>query len=397
MIKRIIENSVKYAKIFGKQTHLKDIVEDRFSLNGTVFTNREHLKAVINWLCFAQDISGTGGVSIGYSLEKGWLPAYPETTGYIIPTFIKYYSLVNDEKYIERAVKMADWEIEIQMLNGAVRGGTEISPYPIVFDTGQVISGWTSLYKETKLERFREAAKKAGDWLISIQDDDGKWSKYTYNNTPHTYHSRVAWPMLKLFNITNDERYKIAAERNIDWVLSNYKGNGWFNGMGFKWDDIPFTHTIAYTLRGLLESSHYLDEDKKNKIRNIVRVSAENIKLSYESMKKASDSSPKILAGIIDNKWKHASTYSCLTGNAQISILWLKLYKLTGDTRFLNSADKLMNQVKSKQNLTNCNPGIKGGIAGSYPIWGKYMQYSYPNWAAKFFADALMLLDPLKN
>ena len=32
-----------------------------------------------------------------------------------------------------------------------------------------------------------------------------------------------------------------------------------------------------------------------------------------------------------------------------------------------------------------------GGIAGSFPIWGKYIHYCYPNWAAKFFADSLML------
>ncbi len=31
-----------------------------------------------------------------------------------------------------------------------------------------------------------------------------------------------------------------------------------------------------------------------------------------------------------------------------------------------------------------------GGIAGSVPIWGGYSRFEYPNWAAKFFADALM-------
>ena len=34
---------------------------------------------------------------------------------------------------------------------------------------------------------------------------------------------------------------------------------------------------------------------------------------------------------------------------------------------------------------------IRGGIAGAYPIWGGYERLGYPNWAAKFFADALML------
>ncbi len=65
----------------------------------------------------------SGGVSAGYSLENGWTPPYPETTGYIIPTFIKYSKLVNNKEYLNRAIKMADWEIEIQMKDGAVRVG----------------------------------------------------------------------------------------------------------------------------------------------------------------------------------------------------------------------------------------------------------------------------------
>jgi hypothetical protein len=33
----------------------------------------------------------------------------------------------------------------------------------------------------------------------------------------------------------------------------------------------------------------------------------------------------------------------------------------------------------------------RGGIKGSHPINGGYHPWQYPNWAAKFFADALML------
>ncbi len=118
----------------------------------------------------------------------------------------------------------------------------------------------------------------------SVQDNDGKWSKFEYNNSAHTYHSRVAWPVFKLFSISGDEKYKVSAEKNIDWVLSNYKGNGWFNEMGFKWEEKkPFTHTIVYTLRGLFESSFYLGEEKKNKILDIVKTAAENLLQAYES------------------------------------------------------------------------------------------------------------------
>ena len=73
----------------------------------------------------------------------------------------------------------------------------------------------------------------------------------------------------------------------------------------------------------------------------------------------------------------------------------MKLYRHHDDGRFLNAALKIMDQLKMTQSLTSRNPGIKGALAGSYPIWGGYFSYRYPNWATKFYADALMLQEKL--
>ena len=102
-------------------------------------------------------------------------------------------------------------------------------------------------------------------------------------------------------------------------------------------------------------------------------------------------SKSRFLPGAFNHKWMANETFSCLTGNAQMAIIWLKLYKITRDERLLNAAVKNIEQLKSIQNLASRNDGIRGGIPGSYPIWGDYVNFGYPNWAAKFFADALML------
>jgi hypothetical protein len=34
---------------------------------------------------------------------------------------------------------------------------------------------------------------------------------------------------------------------------------------------------------------------------------------------------------------------------------------------------------------------VRGAIPGSAPIWGAYSRFEFPNWAAKFFADALIM------
>ena len=153
---------------------------------------------------------------------------------------------------------MGDWEIDIQLSSGAVRGGMGLREYPIAFNTGQVIMGWTALYQTTRMSRFMEAATRAAEWLLSIQDRDGKWSKHTYMSRPHAYHTRVAWALIQLFACTGDEKYKTAAQRQISWTIDQATENGWIGQMGFNLEDPPSTHTIAYTLRGLLETSSLL-------------------------------------------------------------------------------------------------------------------------------------------
>ena len=39
------------------------------------------------------------------------------------------------------------------------------------------------------------------------------------------------------------------------------------------------------------------------------------------------------------------------------------------------------------------NRNVRGAVAGSYPIWGGYIRFGFPNWAAKFLADAIMMAD----
>jgi hypothetical protein len=43
------------------------------------------------------------------------------------------------------------------------------------------------------------------------------------------------------------------------------------------------------------------------------------------------------------------------------------------------------------QCLRSDDPNLVGAIAGAYPLFGSFMTAGYPNWATKYFADALVL------
>jgi hypothetical protein len=82
--------------------------------------------------------------------------------------------------------------------------------------------------------------------------------------------------------------------------------------------------------------------------------------------------------------------WSCLTGDAQIAINWGRLYQLTGEERYRDGTSSVLQFVKTTQKLAGALAET-GGIKGSHPIDGGYHPWQYPDWAAKFFADALMM------
>jgi hypothetical protein len=357
-------------------------------------SSRRHLDATMRWLCRAQDHGGGRGVSAGYSLKEGWLPPYPETTGYIIPTFYDYGHFSGRAEFAARALRMADWEIEVQLPTGAVQAGTYRAGDAVrraaVFNTGQVILGWCRTFGETKAQRFLEAARRAGDWLVGVQSSDGAWrieSSETETDV-HTYDVRTAWSLLELHRLTGQSCYREAARRNLDWALGQQAENGWFEHNAFfvsgdKWN-LPFTHTIAYVMEGFQEASRLLGEERYLRA---VQKAAERLLRILELR--------RYMAGEFDQAWKSTAKFSCLTGDAQIAGVWLRLFDQSRDPRFLNAALKLNDFVKATQSLRAWHPGVRGGLKGSHPIQGRYTPFIFVNWGAKFLADSLMLEERL--
>lgn len=97
----------------------------------------------------------------------------------------------------------------------------------------------------------------------------------------------------------------------------------------------------------------------------------------------------KVLAGAYEVDFKGGQPFACLTGNAQMSCVWLRLFEVTGDLRYLNAALKMNEMLKQFMPLRGV-PGIVGGVSGSSPIWGRYQPLRYISWGCKFFADALL-------
>jgi hypothetical protein len=369
-----------------KPLHLKLILKDLLNAGGQpVLDHASHLSAAIDWLCHAQDnraqFSDHGGVSAGWSFEDGWLPSYPETSGYIVETFLAAQNTLAQPQLRERASRILDWELSLQNSDGAYPGHFgEAGSQPVIFNTGQIIHGMIAGHYQLDRPECLESAVRAGQWMLTCQDDDGCWRRNVHNDIPHTYNSRAAWGLLRAGLAANDSALINGATKNFDWVLTQRQQNGWFANNAFTTDAEPFTHTIAYAARGMLEAGILLDNTSYTDAA---------LKIARQLADKQQTNG--YLAGTFDANWQSSAYYCCLTGLAQTSIIWSRLRQAGISDEFTDPIAAALNYLKSQHNTSHNNPLIRGAIAGSAPIWGRYSMFEFPNWAAKFFADALLV------
>jgi hypothetical protein len=71
--------------------------------------------------------------------------------------------------------------------------------------------------------------------------------------------------------------------------------------------------------------------------------------------------------------------------------VWARLHQATGDSRYLAGLETANAFTRSVQWRGTGNPGLDGGISGSFPLHGAYGRFEVLNWAVKFFADSLMM------
>ncbi|MGB7600066.1 MAG: prenyltransferase/squalene oxidase repeat-containing protein [Candidatus Sulfotelmatobacter sp.] len=365
-------------KLISDQLRVSFEQRHLYSYASTKGSSEETLRALLRWMLHAQRLDG--GIAAYYSLLTGYSESYPEVTGYIVPTLYDLGLETGDERCAMAAERAAQWLLSLQMPTGAFPGGLHgAEEQASVFNTGQILQGLVRAHAETRRPEILQAAIFAGDWLAEMQRPDGSWSgPGAYQGTAHTYYSMVAWSLAELSAHAGDDKYGNAAERNLNWVLSQWKPSGWFDGINLQ-SHPNYLHFIAYVLQGVLECGRLRRRD--------------------DAMQKAAKSAwvllrrfenNKHLPGAYENDFKGGARFACLTGNAQMSCVWLRLFEITDDLRYLNAALK-MNEMLKRLVLTEGRHGLDGGVSGSYPVWGAYQPLRYISWGCKFFADALML------
>ena len=334
------------------------------------------LRAACDWLLHAQEPAG--GYRHSYHLLYGWQPAYPETTGYIIPSLLNAAAVLKDDRLILSAKKALQWLQSIQQPEGFF---ADLNGRAQVFDTGQILIGLNYIAEHCPdWPPVTDSQISAARWLLSVQEADGSFIRAAYNNRPHTYYSRVGAAMIKSGVLLKDDALYQAGLSNINWVLSQQNPFGFFDHASF--DDHPaFLHTIVYILEGLLDA---YDLTGRQDILDAVVYNAGHLINSKAE--------PDILRSQYHDDFTVANPHICVTGLSQWAGVCFRLAKILSEERYKQEGLRSLDHVMTHQAASD-DKNINGGLPGSIPVTGNYLRMAFPNWGVKFFIDTLLLHD----
>jgi hypothetical protein len=339
------------------------------------------------WVRKSIAVCGGQGSSHSWSPLLGWRAAYPETTGYLLETLLQWQAITPDTQLSDGLRtdirSCTDWLLTLQLSSGAFPGLLVGHQQPSIFNTGQIVLGLVAVARHPDFgplfqPQLDTVLANALNWMTELIEPDGAWRKAAYQPgfTP-AYYTRALWgayeatAYLKPGQVP-DPRLQQA----LHYYAALFQPNATVSNWGF-WSQKPaFIHTIAYTLEGFWHCLLFQpDTDLQQRLLH-----------SLEQLQQLRQRDGRT-AGTYDYHWKGDFSFLCLTGCAQLSVLYRKVGIALKRHDFLDTADQLLGECLSHQSRWRWP--ARGALAGSWPLWGPYLRGRYPNWAVKFLLDAI--------
>lgn len=293
----------------------------------------------IKWI-YKNTVASQNGI-INNSMET---KAYPEVTGYYIPSLLRW-------GHKDLAIDYAKWLCSVQHESGAWYDTNNENPY--IFDSAQILKGLIAI--RDILPEVDEYIIRGCNWILSNMTEEGRliapienaWGDgKTFSELIHTY---CISPIREAGIILDRPDYI----ENADLIADYYTTKCRDQILNFD----LLSHFYAYVMEAMLDIGY---ED-----------------LAREAMSKIA---------IIQKKSGAVPAYNnvdwvCSTGLFQLAIVWFRLGEIENGEKAFEYACKLQNE--------------SGGWFGSYLSEENPNEVNtyFPNaeisWAVKYFLDAL--------
>lgn len=228
-------------------------------------------------------------------VSKKYVKPYPEVTGYVIKYFCDYI-----EKIPSNIIRAANKLVKIQDRKTGGYASFVDDRMLYSFDTSQILIGLSAIYRRTKKEKYKQAAVKAGNFLLMMQLDNGavvptfdrKTNEIVINKDLYAVWNgpwsglmcKLTEGFQTLYDLTKDDKYLCAKEK-----VANFYEDA---------DYIECSHPLGYWLEGLYEGKKYTKVDEVLKEKVIPRI-RENGYIPYKENLEYAYSSGIVQLGII--------------------------------------------------------------------------------------------------
>lgn len=268
--------------------------------------------------------------------------AYPEVTGYYIPTLLQW-------GHRELALDYAKWLIAAQKADGSWYDTADEFPY--VFDTGQILKGLVAI--RTIYPAADDAIVRGIEWLLSNMEPSGRLTtpdKSSWDEEAERFeliHLYTLRPVLDAAEIFGREDWRSATRKIASYYVTN-----------FREDILSFpllSHFYAYVMEALLDLGY--EDLVREAMARVARLqTADGAVPAYRDV-----------------------SWVCSTGLFQLALVWLRLGERERGNLAFSYAARMQNPT--------------GGWFGSYPSATSTANDYIPNaeisWATKYFLDAL--------
>lgn len=352
--------------------------------NLAVVENMVH--GALEWIALAQAAAGCGGIPASYCARReAYEWAYPETTGYTIPTLHAATDALNFEDGDEIAAQAADWLRSRQQASGAVRCNIEPpqtrqqEPSQIImFDCGAILQGFTAMVRRGA--QFGDSASTLASFIADTQSSDGTWKRHLAFNHFGSHNALVAFALIDAGITLNVPRFTLAGHKGLAAIRKRFRANGYIEGCVFPGvrDDVAFLHPFVYTIEGFLKAEHcapghgYL----------------EAVLPSLDALFRAVRRDQRVPGAFVREDMTTAFPFTALTAIAQLADVGFKADRLTGQVRYAHTALSLMQFLRRVMAQTLKDPGWSGGLPSAFPIDGEYLPFRVNNWGTKYLVDA---------
>jgi malonyl-CoA O-methyltransferase len=286
----------------------------------------------------------------GIRVVSGSKKSYPEVTGYLIPSLLKWGEVDLAQNYF-------DYLVRVQDVSGGFYDPSQSSL--CLFDTGQVLRGFFAFWERDNNQVAREAIEKSLTWITSLISSNGElqipersiWG----GRVPDAISLYALEPALRCAIALNDEASTKKIKDAIAVLLQDSQG------LEFK----SLNHFHAYIMEAIADLGHI---DVCTTIMNKVN-----------ALQRANGSYP----AYPNSRW------ACSTGQFQYALVNYKLGNSIEGTRAFEYGCKKQNRSGGWFGTIGRAAAVKSFASRIISRYEAYFPYSEIPWANKYFMDSL--------